>query len=217
MTEPTCGPRPWASNGLRVELIERAGARAQTFADPLDAAQTQGYGHRALEADDLDAAFALPSAAPGQPVSSPAPAVQPGARFAYRTVQSCSAGGGQRCGPADRLSRPNDPTPLARVTVAMESSRRHRRPHRRLFCVLTLTVIAVGDRCLDSLLSVPGGAAGLPRRRRVQRTFEVRGLDAERLALSPQFGFATSIAGNAITAEAQRANSRCSSAPPGTS
>jgi hypothetical protein len=51
----------------------------------------------------------------------------------------------------------------------------------------------------------------------VQRTFEVRGLDAERLALSPQFGFATSIAGNAITAEAQRANSRCSSAPPGTS
>jgi hypothetical protein len=33
----------------------------------------------------------------------------------------------------------------------------------------------------------------------------VRSLDAERLALSPQFGFATSIAGNAITAEAQRA------------
>ena len=62
-----------ARNGLRVELPERAGARAQTFADPLDAAQTQGYGHRALEGDDLDAAFALPSAAPGQPVSSPAP------------------------------------------------------------------------------------------------------------------------------------------------
>ena len=100
-----------ARNGLRVELPERAGARAQTFADPLDAAQTQGYGHRALEGDDLDAAFALPSAAPGQPVSSPAPAVEPGARFAYRTVQSCSAGGGQRYGPADRLSRPNDRTP----------------------------------------------------------------------------------------------------------
>lgn len=48
-----------------VELIERAGSRAQTFADPLDAAQTQGYGHWALEVDDLDAAFALPSAAPG--------------------------------------------------------------------------------------------------------------------------------------------------------
>ena len=53
----------------------------------------------------------------------------------------------------------------------MESSRRHRRPHRRLFCVLTLAVIAVGDRCLDSLLSMPGGEAGLSRRRRVQRAF----------------------------------------------
>ena len=30
-------------------------------------------------------------------------------------------------------------------------------------------------------------------------------IDAERLALSPQCGFATSVAGNAITAEAQRA------------
>jgi catechol 2,3-dioxygenase-like lactoylglutathione lyase family enzyme len=72
-----------APNGLRVELIERAGSRAQTFADPLEAAQTQGYGHWALEVDDLDAAFALLSAAPGQPVSAPAPAVRPGDRFAY--------------------------------------------------------------------------------------------------------------------------------------
>jgi catechol 2,3-dioxygenase-like lactoylglutathione lyase family enzyme len=72
-----------APNGLRVELIERAGSHPQTFADPLDAAQTQGYGHWALEVDDLDAVFALLSAAPGQPVSTPSPAVQPGARFAY--------------------------------------------------------------------------------------------------------------------------------------
>jgi catechol 2,3-dioxygenase-like lactoylglutathione lyase family enzyme len=72
-----------APNGLRLELIERAGCRPQTFADPLDAAQTQGYGHWAVEVDDLDAAFAALSAAPGQPVSSPGPAVQPGARFAY--------------------------------------------------------------------------------------------------------------------------------------
>jgi hypothetical protein len=56
-----------------VEPFERAGSRAQTFADPLDAAQTQGHGHWALEVDDLDAAFALLLAAPGQPVSSPAP------------------------------------------------------------------------------------------------------------------------------------------------
>src|SRR5260370_39725142 len=71
-----------APSGLRVELIERAGSRAQTFADPLDAARTQGYGHWALEGDDLDAAFALLSAAPGQPVSSPAPAGAPGPRLA---------------------------------------------------------------------------------------------------------------------------------------
>ncbi len=38
------------------------------------------------------------------------------------------------------------------------------------------------------------------------RVGEARALiDAERLALSPQCGFATSVAGNAITAEAQRA------------
>ena len=72
-----------APNGLRLELIERAGCRPQTFADPLDAAQTQGYGHWALEVDDLDAAFALLSTPPGQPVSSPARAVRPGDRFAY--------------------------------------------------------------------------------------------------------------------------------------
>src|SRR5438132_14422506 len=72
-----------ARNGLRVELIERSGFRPQTFSDPLDAAQTQGYGHWALEVDDLDAAFAALSAAPGQAVSSPGPAVEPGARFAY--------------------------------------------------------------------------------------------------------------------------------------
>jgi 5-methyltetrahydropteroyltriglutamate--homocysteine methyltransferase len=38
------------------------------------------------------------------------------------------------------------------------------------------------------------------------RLGEARSLvDADRLALSPQCGFATSVAGNAITAEAQRA------------
>jgi methionine synthase II (cobalamin-independent) len=38
-------------------------------------------------------------------------------------------------------------------------------------------------------------------------------VDAERPALSPQCCFATSVAGTAITAEAQRASSRCWSAP----
>jgi catechol 2,3-dioxygenase-like lactoylglutathione lyase family enzyme len=72
-----------APNGLRVELIEHAGSQAQTFSDPLEAALTQGYGHWALEVEDLDQTFAALSAADAQSVSPPAPAVQPGAKFAY--------------------------------------------------------------------------------------------------------------------------------------
>jgi catechol 2,3-dioxygenase-like lactoylglutathione lyase family enzyme len=71
-----------APNGLRVELIEREGSRAQSFHDPLEAALTQGYGHWALEVDDLDQVFEALSAAGAESVSPPAPAVQPGARFA---------------------------------------------------------------------------------------------------------------------------------------
>jgi catechol 2,3-dioxygenase-like lactoylglutathione lyase family enzyme len=72
-----------AANGLRVELIEREGSMAQTFHDPLEAALTRGYGHWALEVEDLDQTFAALSAVGAEPVSPPAPAVQPGARFAY--------------------------------------------------------------------------------------------------------------------------------------
>jgi catechol 2,3-dioxygenase-like lactoylglutathione lyase family enzyme len=72
-----------APNGLRVELIEREGSRAQSFSDPLQAALIQGFGHWALEVDDVDQAFAALSAAGAESVSPPAPAVQPGARFAY--------------------------------------------------------------------------------------------------------------------------------------
>jgi catechol 2,3-dioxygenase-like lactoylglutathione lyase family enzyme len=72
-----------AANGLRIELIEREGSTAQTFKDPLEAALTRGYGHWALEVEDLDQTFAGLSAAGAEPVSPPAPAVQPGARFAY--------------------------------------------------------------------------------------------------------------------------------------
>jgi catechol 2,3-dioxygenase-like lactoylglutathione lyase family enzyme len=72
-----------APNGLRVELIEREGSSAQAFNDPLEAALTQGFGHWALEVEDLDRTFAELSAAGAQSVSPPAPAVQPGARFAF--------------------------------------------------------------------------------------------------------------------------------------
>ncbi|MEV8345202.1 VOC family protein [Streptomyces niveus] len=48
-----------ARTGTRVGLIERAGSRrSRDVTDPLDACRDQGYGHWALEVDDLDAAFA---------------------------------------------------------------------------------------------------------------------------------------------------------------
>ena len=73
-----------APNGVQVELIERAGSgRTEVFGDPLDTARGQGYGHWALEVDDLEEAYAGLTRAGAQPIWPPAPAVQPGARFAY--------------------------------------------------------------------------------------------------------------------------------------
>jgi catechol 2,3-dioxygenase-like lactoylglutathione lyase family enzyme len=73
-----------SAGGLRLELIERAhSSRGRAFADALDASLSQGYGHWALQVDNLDHAFADLLAAGAQPVSAPAPAVEPGARFAY--------------------------------------------------------------------------------------------------------------------------------------
>jgi catechol 2,3-dioxygenase-like lactoylglutathione lyase family enzyme len=73
-----------SADGVRVELIERAGsARAAVFGDPLDTLRGQGYGHWALTVDDLDAAFAGLTGAGAEAVWPPADAVQPGARFAY--------------------------------------------------------------------------------------------------------------------------------------
>jgi len=72
------------ANGTRVELIERKGAtRARAFTDPLDAASSEGYSHLALDVDDLDKVFAALSTGGGAGVWPPAPAVKPGARFAY--------------------------------------------------------------------------------------------------------------------------------------
>jgi len=73
-----------SDNGVRLELIERAGStRHRTYVDPLDAAASQGYGHWALTVGNLDDAFGLITASGGTAVWPPAPAVQPGARFAY--------------------------------------------------------------------------------------------------------------------------------------
>jgi catechol 2,3-dioxygenase-like lactoylglutathione lyase family enzyme len=73
-----------SGSGVRLELIERAGAvRARAYTDPLDAASTLGFGHWAVSVRDLNAAFAAIVAAGGVEVWPPADAVQPGARFAY--------------------------------------------------------------------------------------------------------------------------------------
>jgi catechol 2,3-dioxygenase-like lactoylglutathione lyase family enzyme len=73
-----------AAGGARIELIERAGsARTEVFGDPMDTLRGQGYGHWALQVDDLDAAFAWLADSGAEAVWPPADAVQPGARFAY--------------------------------------------------------------------------------------------------------------------------------------
>jgi len=73
-----------SADGVRVELIERAGAaRAAVFGDPLDTLRGLGYAHWALAVDDLDAAFARLVGLGAEAAWPPAAAVQPGARFAY--------------------------------------------------------------------------------------------------------------------------------------
>jgi catechol 2,3-dioxygenase-like lactoylglutathione lyase family enzyme len=73
-----------AAPGIRIELIERGGSgRAGDYSDPLDMTRSQGYGHWAVDVDDLDAAFRWLLSADATEVWPPADAVAPGARFAY--------------------------------------------------------------------------------------------------------------------------------------
>ncbi|HEY2699417.1 MAG TPA: VOC family protein [Pseudonocardiaceae bacterium] len=72
-----------SADGLKIELIERGGSTRQEFADPFDGAGTQGYFHWALYVTDLDATVTNLLGAGATEVSAPAPAVRPGARFAY--------------------------------------------------------------------------------------------------------------------------------------
>lgn len=53
------------------------------FGDPLGTSRDQGYGHWALEVDDVEDAFVRIVESDGQPIWPPADAVEPGARFAY--------------------------------------------------------------------------------------------------------------------------------------
>ncbi|MDW5593061.1 VOC family protein [Conexibacter stalactiti] len=72
-----------SADGLKLELVERGGSTPQEFADPLDGASIQGYFHWALNVEDLDAVYTAVLRAGADAVSPPAPAVRPGARFAY--------------------------------------------------------------------------------------------------------------------------------------
>jgi catechol 2,3-dioxygenase-like lactoylglutathione lyase family enzyme len=72
-----------APSGLRIELIERPGSIPDPFSDPLEAALRQGFGHWALEIDDLEQAVAELTSVGAEIVWPPADAVQPGGRFAY--------------------------------------------------------------------------------------------------------------------------------------
>jgi catechol 2,3-dioxygenase-like lactoylglutathione lyase family enzyme len=73
-----------AAPGIRIELIERVESeRTGEYSDPLDMTRSQGYGHWAVDVDDLDAAFAWLIDAGATEVWPPADAVAPGARFGY--------------------------------------------------------------------------------------------------------------------------------------
>lgn len=72
-----------SADGLKIELIERGGSTPQEFADPFDGAGIQGYFHWALYVTDLGATVTKLLDAGATEVSAPAPAVRPGARFAY--------------------------------------------------------------------------------------------------------------------------------------
>jgi catechol 2,3-dioxygenase-like lactoylglutathione lyase family enzyme len=73
-----------AAPGVRIELIERGGSgRTGEYSDPLDMTRSQGYGHWAVDVEDLAAAFAWLLEAGATEVWPPADAVAPSARFAY--------------------------------------------------------------------------------------------------------------------------------------
>ena len=71
-------------NGLRIELIDLDNSkREREYIDPLDASSVHGYGHLAIEVDDVEEVFKSLVEGGARMVSKPSPAVQKGAFFAY--------------------------------------------------------------------------------------------------------------------------------------
>lgn len=72
------------SDGGRIELFERPGSVEGLRADdPIAALATQGYGHVALSAPDIDAPFERALSAGATPKVTPRPSPEPGVRFAF--------------------------------------------------------------------------------------------------------------------------------------
>ncbi len=72
------------SGGARVELFEVPGAGVGvSWVDPPEAMHTGGFGHVALETDDLDATYATALEAGAQAVWSPRQSPEPGRRMAF--------------------------------------------------------------------------------------------------------------------------------------
>jgi lactoylglutathione lyase len=73
-----------AGGGARVELFEVPGAGSgMCWADPPTAMRTLGFGHVALEAADLDAAYDRAVAAGATAVWAPRQSPEPGRRMAF--------------------------------------------------------------------------------------------------------------------------------------
>jgi catechol 2,3-dioxygenase-like lactoylglutathione lyase family enzyme len=84
LSEPPVRTSVLQAPGIRIELIQRGGSeRTGEYNDPLDMTRSQGYGHWAVNVDDLDASFTWLLRAGAYEVWSPAEAVAPGERFAY--------------------------------------------------------------------------------------------------------------------------------------
>lgn len=71
-------------DGYRIELLHRAGNRPGLQAgSPVEAALTRGYGHFALDVEDVDARYDALLAAGATDIMSPRPSPEPGVRMAY--------------------------------------------------------------------------------------------------------------------------------------
>lgn len=72
------------SHGDRLELLHRpGGVRGARFADPGEAALAEGFGHIAVDVDEVDATYERLLTLGARPVMPPRPSPEPGVRMAF--------------------------------------------------------------------------------------------------------------------------------------